>query len=73
MRFRVKAANVTVSVNSLVHVIQGSFVFPLQNKMDHRAPLLLCTSIPAIIVYYNPLKAETQRCMVTPAHLLYLV
>lgn len=47
-RSRVKVADVTVPINSLVHVIQGSFVFPLQNKKDHSAPLLLCSSIPAI-------------------------
>lgn len=53
---KVKAANVTVSINSLVHVIQGSFVFPLQNKMI-TVPRCFCVApFQQLCVYDNPPK-----------------
>jgi len=37
-----------VPINSLVHVIQDPFVFPMQNIFS-RAVLLLCSSIYAMV------------------------
>lgn len=73
-RSRVKAADVTVPINSLVHVIlyKGLLSFPCKTRRI-TVPHCFCVApSQQLRVYYNSLKAETQGCMVTPSHHPYM-